>query len=171
MKKGFTLAELLVVTFIIIFLSALIFPNYRAGEENFALQRSAQKLAQDIRKTQQMAMSAEKFKGGLDLVSFKGVYGIKFQTDSSNYTLFADLNNDQSCEPEEEIENLSLEKKVKISSLSPSSPLNNTLIITFTPPDPQTNINPTSSLASIILTNNGQTKTIKVNKAGLIYVE
>ena len=62
---------------------------------------------------------------------------------------------------------MSLEKKVKISNLSPASPLT----ISFTPPDPTVNINPSDSLVTITLTNNGQTKIIKVNKAGLIYVQ
>ena len=165
MSKSFTLVELLVAVGIIILLTALVLPDYRAGERQFALQRSASKLAQDLRRAEEMAMSAKEPPTAPD--TFKGAYGINFQTNSSNYILFADLDNDQIYDSGEEIETLPLEKKVKISNLSPASPLT----ISFTPPDPTVNINPSDSLASITLTNNGRTKIIKVNKAGLIYVQ
>jgi len=165
MSKSFTLVELLVAVGIIILLTALVLPDYRAGERQFALQRSASKLAQDLRRAQEMAMSAKEPPTAPD--TFKGAYGINFQTNSSNYILFADLDNDQIYDSGEEIETLPLEKKVKISNLSPASPLT----ISFTPPDPTVNINPSDSLVTITLTNNGQTKIIKVNKVGLIYVQ
>jgi len=152
-----------VVTGIIILLSALVLPNYRTGESQLALQRSANKLAQDIRRAQEMAMSAKEFEG----VVPPGGYGINFQTNLTSYILFADLNNNKVFDSGEAIETLSLERGVKISNLSPASPLT----ISFTPPDPTVNINPSNSLAIITLSNNGQTKIIKVNKAGLIYVE
>ena len=164
MSKSFTLVELLVAVGIIILLTALVLPDYRAGERQFALQRSASKLAQDLRRAEEMAMSAKEPPTAPD--TFKGAYGINFQTNSSNYILFADLDNDQIYDSGEEIETLPLEKKVKISNLSPASPLT----ISFTPPDPQINIDPSDSLATITLTNNGQTKIIKVNKAGLIMI-
>jgi len=152
-----------VVTGIIILLSALVLPNYRTGESQLALQRSANKLAQDIRRAQEMAMSAKEFEG----VVPPGGYGINFQTNLTSYILFADLNNNKVFDSGEAIETLSLERGVKISNLSPASPIT----ISFTPPDPTVNINPSNSLAIITLSNNGQTKIIKVNKAGLIYVE
>lgn len=164
-EKSFTLVELLVVTGIILFLTVLILPSYRTGEVQFALQRSASKLAQDLRRAQEMSMSAKEFAGAP--ATFKGTYGIKFEINSSNYVLFADLDNDQVYDSGEEVESPELEKKVKISNLSPASPL----IITFTPPDPTVNINPSADLATITLTNDIQTKNIKVNKAGLINVE
>ena len=110
-----------------------------------------------------MAMSAKEFEG----VVPPGGYGINFQTNLTSYILFADLNNNKVFDSGEAIETLSLERGVKISNLSPASPLT----ISFTPPDPTVNINPSNSLAIITLSNNGQTKIIKVNKAGLIYVE
>ena len=165
MQKSFTLVELLVAVGIIILLTALVLPDYRAGERQFALQRSASKLAQDLRRAEEMAMSAKEPPTAPD--TFKGAYGINFQTNSSNYILFADLDNDQIYDSGEEIETLPLEKKVKISNLSPASPLT----ISFTPPDPTVNINPSDSSATITLSNNSQTKIIKENKTGLIYVE
>ena len=53
---GFTLAELLIVIAIILFLFPMIIANYNAGEKQFSLYRSAHNLAQDLRDTQEMAM-------------------------------------------------------------------------------------------------------------------
>ena len=58
-ESGFTLTELLVVASIIILFSAIVLANYQTGNKQFALQRSAHKLAQDIRRAQEMAMSAK----------------------------------------------------------------------------------------------------------------
>lgn len=165
-KNGFTLIELLVVIGLILFFSALILPNFNFGEKNLALERSSAKLVQDLRRAQEMAMSAKKFTGAPE--TFKGVYGIKFEINFSSYILFADLDNDQILDSNEAIETSLLEKGTKISALLPASPL----IITFTPPDPVTNINPPSATSAIItLTNDIRTKNIKVNKAGLVYTE
>ncbi|MEK9135254.1 MAG: GspH/FimT family pseudopilin [Patescibacteria group bacterium] len=146
--NGFTLVELIVVTGIILLLSAIALPNFNAGEKNMALERSTVKLVQDLSKAREMAMSA-------------GAYGIKLETNSSSYILFADLNNDQVLDSGEAVETFFMEKGVKISVLSPVSPL----IITFTPPDPTVNINSTTT---ITLTNDNQSKNIRINKAGLI---
>lgn len=148
--NGFTLVELIVVTGIILLFSAIVFPNFNFGEKNLALERSASKLVQDLSRAREMAMSGE-------------AYGIKFEINSSSYVLFVDLNNNQI----ETIETFVLEKGIKISNLSPASPL----IITFTPPDPTIKINPAASSAAITLANDNQTKIIKVNKAGLINIE
>lgn len=182
---GFTLIELLVVAGIIIFMTALILPNYRAGEQQLALQRSASKLAQDIRRAQEMAMSAKEITGptGEKIVP-DGGYGIFFQTLPNppyyEIILFADCNDDQHYTSgnvcgtlpnkfSEKIENLNLESKVKISNLSPSSPLD----ITFKSPDPTISISG-GNLATITLsieTDPTKTKILKVNQVGLIYVE
>ena len=117
-----------------------------------------------------MTMSAKELPGAPP--SFKGSYGINFQIiNSTSYILFADLNDnkafDSGSSPSEVIENLSLEKRVKITNLSPPSSLN----ITFSPPDPTTNINISATSAIITIANDSQTKTITINKAGLIYVK
>jgi prepilin-type N-terminal cleavage/methylation domain-containing protein len=161
-ERGFTLIELLVSTGIIVFFSAIIFPNFNLGEKNLALERSSAKLAQDLGRAREMAMSVKAFAAAPS--TFKGAYGIKFEINSSNYILFADLDNDQAFDSNEAIETISLEKKVRISALLPSSPL----AVTFLPPDPTTNI---ISTVTITLTNGSKTKNIKVNKSGLINVE
>ncbi|MDO8601417.1 MAG: prepilin-type N-terminal cleavage/methylation domain-containing protein [bacterium] len=160
-ERGFTLVELLVVTGIIMLFSAFIFPNFNMGEKNLALERSSAKLAQDLGRVRSMAMSAKKFTGAPS--TFRGSYGIKFETNFSSYILFADLNNNQSLDLGETVETILLEKNIKIGTISPSP-----LIIIFTPPNPSTNI---ISTATIVLTNSTRTKNIEVNKAGLINIK
>ena len=174
-NNGFTLAELLVVTGIILLLTALILPNYRAGERSLALQRSAHKLSQDLRRAQEMAMSAKEFEGQVH-----PRYGVEFDMNSSlnSYIIFADVNDNGKREPADQIvETIDLEKKVTIQQLFTGEPpvSQNKIWITFKPPDPITEIRDPSagglSLAGIQLVADNQTRTIKINKAGLIYVE
>jgi type II secretory pathway pseudopilin PulG len=164
-EKSFTLIELLVSIFIIVLISGIIFANYRVGGQQFALQRSANKLAQDIRRAQAMAMGAAEYAGCP--AGYKYGYGIYLTTSTNNqYILFADCDNGKDYDSGEGVETIKLETGVKIKTLSPSSPLT----ITFTPPDPTITISP-SAPATITLGNDSQTKTITVNSAGLIEIQ
>lgn len=180
MQKGFTLIELLVVTGIIILLSALIFPNYRAGGQQLALQRSAHKLAQDIRRAQEMSMSAKECpidKCGGPPAIIPPRYGIEFRRDRDHYILFADINDNGTYQPppgpDREIERIYFERRVRIQRLfTPAS--QTTVWVAFKPPDPLTTIRDLGerSILRIQLINvNNQTKIISLNRAGLIYVE
>src|SRR3989338_367144 len=116
-SKGFTLIELMVVTSIIVLLTALAFPNYRGGSQRLALQRSAHQLAQDLRRAEELALSSQQFGGEVP----KG-YGIYFNRNQSNqYILFADLGDGdrQYTDSSEKVETITLEGKVVISALSP----------------------------------------------------
>ena len=185
-QKGFTLLELTVVIAIVILLSGIVLTNYQVGEREYALLRSAYKLAQDLRTAEKMAMASEtlpaSFGGGFP----KGGYGIFFQNNLYSYILFADCDGDKEYDASgsalncleaspgtpypEKIKELSLEEMgIKISSLSPSSPLS----ITFFPPDPTIKIRPepADNLAIITLTYDGKTKTVKINTVGLIEID
>lgn len=170
--KGFTLVELLVVTSIIILLSAIILPNYRGIERQFALQRSAHKLAQDIRRAGEMAMSTKEFQGKVP-----AGYGIYLKQGERDYLLYADTNppkgNEKYDGGDGKIETINLEKGVYIKNISPSS-----LSINFKPPIPtvkiKTGAGQDSASAVITLSlesDSTKTKIIKVNSAGLIDVE
>jgi len=75
-SAGFTLAEVLIVIAIILFLFPMVLANYNTGEKQFSLHRSAHGLAQELRNTQEMAMT-----GKITPVQFgqnfpKGGYGL-----------------------------------------------------------------------------------------------
>lgn len=180
MERSFTLVELLVVTSIILLLGGLIFPSYRAGERLFALQRSAHKLNQDIRRAQQMAMSAKEIGPAGAKIVPRGGYGIYLKT-PMEIILFADCDRNREYTTgnvcgtppnqfPEKIEDITLERGVQIQNLSPSSPLN----ITFEPPDPIVFLPPHSITVIITLSLEGEPskiRTITVNRAGLIALQ
>ena len=181
-NKGFTLLEITIVVSIIILLSVIFVANYRGGEKQYALKRSAHQLAQDIRRAQEMALSGQEFQG-----AFQGGFGIHLEVTSAEettgtYTLFVDCDNEKDfdtgftcydCTGEscigplfsEEIEIFSFETGIKIVT-----PLD----IVFFPPDPEITINedPNLTETSVVLSFDGQfEKTITINKVGLIEVE
>lgn len=169
MKKGFTLIEVLVVSLIILSMTALILPNFRLGEKQFALQRSAAKLAQDLRRAQGLSMSAASTfcPEGSNL----GGYGISLQSrvpDNVSYELNA------KCFASTPIfiqkDNIRLEKKITIKELKKDSDITNYLNIYFYPPDPQTDLEGANEV-KIVLTSGEKDLTVKINKAGLINVE
>jgi len=171
-EKSFTLIEFLIVIIIIGIFSAITFPNYRSTQQRLILQRSASKLAQDIRKAQEMAMSMRELPTG-DPPEGYGIYLDKGESDK--YYIYADIDGDERHDSGEEVETIFLEKEVYIKDFVPSSA---NFSINFKPPDPivkmknqagddKDNVTITIALEA----NPSKTKDIKVNKAGLIYVE
>lgn len=185
---GFTLAEVLTVISIITILFSIVLANYRTGEKQFSLERSAHKLAQDLRDIQYMAMTGKEVPPQFGQGFPRGGYGIYFETNSNSYILFADCNGNSeydtgddpfsnctaSTESEpgifpEKIEEISLESEIMISYLYPSSPVH----ITFFPPDPIITITSyvPAEEAQIRLNFGGNEKTIKINNIGLIDID
>ncbi len=167
-QKAFTLIEILASISIVIFLTAFVLLNYRVGQDQHALSRAAHKLVQDLRTTQEMAMSmSAEYCGG----SPKG-YGVHFkQSWPDYYILFAecDGNKQYNSGIDNIVEQIYLEKGIIISGLSPASDLD----ICFTPPNPTTWIT-SGQQATIILSIKDsplETKTVKVNSIGLIETE
>lgn len=163
---GFTLVEMLVVLFIISLFSSISFVSFRQGGKDFILERASQKLAQDIRKVQEMAMSTKECCGG---IVPKG-YGIRLVKNDNFYLLYADIDGNQEYNSGDTlIETIYFEKGVIIKNLD-FSPLS----INYQPPEPKIKISGNLNETSIIIAleeNLTKTKTIKVNKAGLISVE
>jgi len=183
MKNGFTLLELTVVVSIIIILTLIFLANYRGGELEFSLLRSTQRLAQDLRNTQEMALAGQLAPFSFGEVFPKGGYGIYLQNNSNSYILFADCDGDKvydesgaalSCAQAsestpwpEKIKDLFLEEKVRILNVSPASPVS----IVFFPPDPTITIRPLASSTIITLSSDGKTRTVTINTSGLIEIE
>jgi type II secretion system protein H len=91
---GFTLIELMVVMTIISIMTAVVLTNYRGGNQQLALDRSANKLAQDIRRAQGMAMSTAQCPSGTDCAGQVppryGIYMGNSAAEKSYYWIFAD---------------------------------------------------------------------------------
>jgi len=167
-QGGFTLIEVLVIIAIIVILSGVVFINYRSSEKTLALQRAANKLAQDIRRVQEMAIAAQVCCGG---TVPPGGYGIYLgNVNDTSYILYADKNNSGDYSPagNERIETINLEQGVKISLLNPSSPS-----INFKPPDPTITLTGGGpvEITLVLESDTSKTKKITVNKAGLVEIE
>ncbi len=171
--KGFTLVESLVVVTIILVLLAAVLVNYRVGERNLSLNESAAILGQNLRKAEEMAMSAKEFQGIIP----QGGYGINLNTGDDFYIIFADCKKDYQysmgnhCNGfPEKVEQVSLGKRSKIASLFSGSSLS-TMNIVFIPPNPTVIMSGTGSQAVINLSlkeDASVLRTVRVNKAGLI---
>lgn len=165
MKKGFSLVEILIALSIISLLTGISVINYRTKETEISLSRATLKLAQDLRRAQEMALAQKEVGGKIP----KG-YGISLTQDSDTYSLYF-VNNLGS---QEEIEKISLERGIKIKSLLIDSKPTSSASVTFKPPDPIVEVNGDKANLEIILSlkrDENLTKKIKVNKIGLISVE
>ncbi len=184
LKKGFTLVELIVVTSIVLLLSSIFLANYRAGGKEYSLLRAANKLAQDIRRAGEMAISTRECKppptscpaaGGVPTGGY-GFYIDKSQDD--RYFIYADSGtspNPEKYTSGEEIETIFLETGVYIKDLQPTSA---NFSINFKPPDPTINIKDATgqnkdnmTITIALRTDPTKTKLIKVNKVGLIDID
>jgi prepilin-type N-terminal cleavage/methylation domain-containing protein len=186
-NKGFTLAEVLIVIAIILFLFPMVLTHYHAGDRQFSLYRSAHDLAQDLRSAQEMAMTGKTTPVQFGQNFPAGGYGLYFEDYKNSYILFADCDGDNeydesgiaaSCAEAssvpgesypEKIRELSLESGVIILSITPSSPLT----ILFFPPIPVITIKPqpSSNEAVITLMLEGKSKVVTINTLGLIDVD
>ncbi len=172
MKNGFTLVEILVVASIIVILTSILIANFPKGRQQLALQRAAHNIIQNLRKVQEMAMSArEEICPGGEKANGFGIYFN--QSFPNSYLLFAncdELYNYDAASGDKILENIDLEEGTKIFNLLPSL-----LSITFVPPSPITYINGFPGLwAQIVISLESDTskiKVIKVNKAGLIEIK
>lgn len=209
-KSGFTLVELMVTMSVMAILTTVFFVNFRAGNQKLTVDRSAQKLVNDLRLAEEMAMSAKECTLN-QCASLKceppmctscnpsdcqqcsgaipqGGYGV-FLNDfgqSNLYVLYADTSGN-------EIYDQCIDAVVKQVSFDPGVLINyigayvggsyhhtDALSINFKPPDPIVKItyspNPLPMVPEGQITlyirgyPAGPTQTVRVNKAGLIYI-
>src|SRR3989344_902452 len=91
-SRGFTLPELLISVFIIVIMTAIVLPNWHAGETTLALDRAAHKLGQDIRKATELAQRAQALTPPLTFApGIISGYGMYFSISTpSSYILYAE---------------------------------------------------------------------------------
>ncbi|MFH1129220.1 MAG: prepilin-type N-terminal cleavage/methylation domain-containing protein [Patescibacteria group bacterium] len=149
--NGFTIAEMLVTTFIIGVLSTILVVNWRENEKNYLVQQVAQEIAQNIRKAQGMALSGKNYQAQT-IYSF----GVFFDKNNEiSYKIFADKNNNNTYQPSDLlIEDVILDPYIVINSLSSG---NQDLNIVFSVPDGFTTFNPSATSATIIIKRKGTT--------------
>ena len=183
MRPGFTLIEMLVVMSIIVIMTAFVSINWRSSGEALALNRSAHKVARDMRAVSELALSSRSFTDA-GCASFSG-YGIHMDSSASTktcYLIYAECNGSEAyqgpdCDstsgmsPDKQIRIFELEKGVRIKSISPNPQFS----VLFIPPDPQIIIKPgVFTQAQVILesiNNPANTRTITVTKKGVIDID
>ena len=171
MKKGFTIIEILVVVFIVGLMSAILVVNWRKNEQTYLVQRTAQEIAQNIRKAQDLALSGKK--AGTVTPSFYGVFYDK--NDINNYIIFGDTNNNGSYQSSDWHEIIALNSGIEIYQLSSGN--NQSLTIKFSIPDGFTTIDPSATSATIGIRKIGTTcpsvscKNIIITNTGQITIQ
>lgn len=186
-QKAFTFVESMIVIAMIGILSVIIIPSYQSAKNQLALERAAVKLAQDLRRVQEMAMSAQDCEvcpGGEIPEGGYGLYINKNDSlcvlDDDCYHIYADIVPAWGVySPGDPIlETIYLESGVGIDDLT-----KNIMNIVFIPPDPVISLlgkNPSDpafvnfSPASIVIgldSDPTKQKTITVNAVGLIDID
>ena len=187
LKKGATLVEIIVVIFIIALFSSILIANFPRIEKQFSLSRAAYKMAQDIRRAEDMGLSGVATQGA------KG-YGIYFDLSSpTSYILYADTclsdskyTIDVSCQKEGEdghdvhVDDVELgyaQQGIYIAGIKAVKGGQETSVqytsMNFSPPNPTVaidNLNDGTSMEIIlgVRSEPGLIKAISVNKSGLI---
>lgn len=188
-QKGLTLIELMAVISLIIIVTGIVFANYGIGRDSLALERTSQKLYQDLR-----------FAVGTSMSGMQGIYGIglHFDTNSSEtrYIIFknsADISayntsngsaNIFPLKTTNVVDWVAMESGVKILSLNNTAGTSvDSLDVFFRSPYPTTFLNNTyyqnasdcspDCVVTIVLSNNDETRTkiITINNAGMINIQ
>ena len=188
MKKGLTLIELIIVISIIAIVSIIVLPNYRSSNRHLALERSIHTLHHDIRRAQEMAMSATQ----CPPVCLMGPcvcagdvplgFGIVLNQGDEFYRIYADTTESEWFDGGDDIiYRTDLEPTVFIAEIRIDGGVIASGGVNFKSPDPTVNIyrlapaplTTQRSELSITLGTNppGPTRKVIVNRAGSIYVE
>lgn len=171
-SKGFTVAELAVVSMIIALLSALLLARLHTTQGSRLLKSTTQELTANIRRVQSMAISTKKSDGDVPCG-----YGLYFNKNNPHsYILFADQDSDPDCininrlydGGAELVKEIFISSRVEIKETEPDP-----ISIYFLPPDPETSINYPSGRteATITLEAGEESKLIRVNAVGGVVVE
>lgn len=167
-NKGFTLIELMVVISIISIMTVIAVSNYNAQRRSKELSFAAQKLFDDIRKTQNNSINVLRH-GGDDT---SGGYGLHFSTSSPDeYIIFLDTIKDkQYTGGDALIETIALPAGTGIGSLTGAVTVAD---VVFHPPYGKVSIlyngaEQVGATLEINLEKDSQTKTVTINHEGKI---
>lgn len=169
-NKGFTLIELLVIIFIIGTMSTIVLVNYSASGDKFLLERTAQKILQDIRLTQQKSLSA--VDGGVDTNG----YGVCFDINNNNYFVYKNNNTNYYYDTgDETIETIELPDEIVIESIKNNLETVSSISISFVPPEPLTYIENDmigreAFIAITLIEDETEKRIIQVNNSGRIEI-
>lgn len=180
-QKGLTLIEMLVVVSITVIFSVMVFGNYGTGKEGLAIERAGQKLQQDLRRVQEIAMSGS-LGTGVDAV------GIYFdEATPTAYIIYNDTNLNYYYENGVDTvrETVNIEAGVKICNTAtnsglidysegwPSYPTSRS--VSFAPPEPVTRIHDDNTLRNLsivlcVTNNNSKIRIVNISNTGRISV-
>ena len=183
MNKAFTIIEMIVVIGIILLITGLILPNYRSNDKQLALERSIHKTAQDLRRIQEMAISAKEYNCSAfpPNQKLKG-YGINFYNHqfSPEYAYFYStlakctfVYDGEEQENTSTMERIYLETGIKIKEIKQGDTVVNSAYIFFYPPDPETDLSGASKVEVTLAVEDdlSQTRTVEINKIGVISIK
>ncbi len=134
--KGFSLVEVMTVIFIILMMTGIVFANYRSGNQQFALELQAYRLAQDLRNAQEMSMSAKEIAG-----ETPAGFGVYCTQGGTSYTIYADTypnpggNAVYDDTRDYVIQTVEFDRNIYIQTITPDL-----LSVNFAPPDPVTTL-------------------------------
>jgi hypothetical protein len=93
LSKGITLIEIIIVIFLIVLFSTILISDFPKIQMQFALSRATHKLAQDLRRVQDLGLSGVQIKDSLgNPITVKG-YGVYVNPvqDGQKYVIYADV--------------------------------------------------------------------------------
>ncbi|MCK5510223.1 prepilin-type N-terminal cleavage/methylation domain-containing protein [Candidatus Parcubacteria bacterium] len=183
-KQGYTLIELTVSMAVIVIISSIALVNFNSHDKKNKVDLAAYQLAGDIRKAQSYALSLKEFDFGSGMEIPKGGWGLYLRDLASNidgYYFFAD-DGDHRRENNEDYGGkvlFSSGAKIKQNNgLFIDGGGENPIFISFEPPNPtvwlcdnQGASCTSGTNAEIKITEGSYTRTVKVNKFGLVDVE
>jgi len=194
LNKGITLIELVVVIFIIALFSLIVISDFPKIQKQYALSSVTYKLAQDLRRTQDLSLSGVSINDANgNAIKIKG-YGIYIPSvPTTQYIIYADVNNSQTYDSDQYlycaspqyaetnktadciIDIIDVAKQNSSLHISEIDNINsNYTSINFSPPGPTTTIDKIildKSPITISLSNGLTTRTVQVNTSGLINVQ
>lgn len=195
-ERGITLIEIIVVMVIATMFSMILVTDFPKILRQFAISRTAYRLAQDIRKTEDLGLSGVRIGDGQIAAKGYGVYITSLAPDNKKYIIYADRGDtpnqqfdstDKSCDQEtnlqldcivESIDITKQEYDIYIEKINGDVNNWDWASINFKPPNPDIKLvtsNPeTESKIDIVLTSasdSSLTRTVSVNKSGLVEVK